>query len=86
MMAYLPNIYFLFLQNWDRGCIKYARNATVSGALDNLNGPCQQVSTMLYTIELQTIAVALARKNYQVQTFMCYLWLQFLLLFEEQLQ
>lgn len=50
MMAYLPNIYFIFLQNWDRGCIKYVHNAAVSGALDNLNGPCQQVSTMLYTI------------------------------------
>lgn len=50
MMAYVQNTYFVCLRHWDRGCIEYASNAAVSGALDNPNGPCQQVSALLYAV------------------------------------
>lgn len=41
----LPPKYFFFLFNpGTKGCTKSASNAAVSGALDNLKGPCQKVS------------------------------------------
>lgn len=48
---HLPPKYFFFLFNVEaEGCTKYASNAAVSGASDNLKGPCQKVSAVWCTI------------------------------------